>query len=228
MNKIKYLTKGQLVYETLKEQITSGKLRPGQRCSASEIAAKLGVSRTPVNEAIKLLAEQGFVTILPNVGFEVRELNWADIQELMCIRCELERLALKWAIEKASDEEIEGLRQLSREIHRAIITKDKERYYHLNKEFHFSLYTIARAWRLRELHQKLWDYEGWYAAQLDTAADQLLSLWEDHEKLIDALVERDFSKASQMLDVHVQHCLRVLKENMQFAGYNSEEALINK
>jgi len=225
LNKIKYLTKGQLVYETLKKQITSGKLRPGQRYSASEIAAKLGVSRTPVNEAIKLLAEQGFVTILPNVGFEIRELNWADVQELMSIRCELERLALKWAIEKASEEEIEGLRQLSREIRQAIITKDKERYYHLNRKFHFSLYTIARAWRLRELHKKLWDYEGWYAAQLDTAPEQLLSLWEDHEKLINALMERDFSRASQVLDLHVQHCLQVLKENMQFAGYSSEEAL---
>ncbi|MGI9860866.1 GntR family transcriptional regulator [Moorella naiadis] len=219
---INFYTKGQLVYETLKEQITSGELKPGQRFSAAEIAAQLGVSRTPVNEAVKLLVEQGLVTLLPNVGFEIKTLSWPEIKELMYIRRELEKLAVTWAIARAPQEKITALRRLSREIRRVVKEKDKECYYTLNKEFHFNLYEAAAAPRLLDLHLRIWDYEGWYAAQLRNVPEKLILLCDDHDRLVDALGQRDKVKARQILYEHVEHCLQVLAENLQVAGYPVE------
>lgn len=220
---IKFSTKAQLAYETLKEAITSGQLRPGQRFSAAEVAARLGVSRTPVNEAVKLLAEQGLVMVLPNVGFEIKSLTWSEVKDLMYIRRELEKMAVTWAIDRSTEEEILGLRSLSSEIRLTIESRDKERYYRLNKEFHFRLYRASKAERLLDLHERLWDYEGWYAAQLRQVPEKLVLLCDDHDRLIAAMLERDQVQAREIVVEHVEHCLQVLQESLQAAQYVLEE-----
>lgn len=217
--KINFSTKSELVYETLKEQITTGQLKPGLRLSASEVAIALGVSRTPVNDAVRILAVQGLVKMLPNIGFEIRGFSWDEIKEVMHIRLELEKLAISWAIEKASNEKIKELSQLSQSMRQVILEQDKEGYYQYNNKFHDVLYQAARAPRLLDLHHRIWDYEGWYGAQMKGMPERLLLLCDDHDQIIGAMLKRDVDKALRADEQHVQNCLKVLSENLKAAGY---------
>ena len=217
--KIHFSTKSELVYETLKEQITTGQLKPGTRLSASEVALVLGVSRTPVNDAVRILAVQGLVRMLPNIGFEIRAFSWDEIKEVMHIRLELEKLAVSWVIKRADDEQLAELCRLSQAMRQAILDQDKERYYQTNASFHHTLYQAAQAPRLLDLHLRIWDYEGWYGARMKGMPERLLLLCDDHDRVIEAMCRRDAAIALEILKSHVQNCIQVLSENLQALGY---------
>lgn len=215
---INYKTKSEIVFDDLREKIVSGVLKPGERISAGEIAKQLNVSRTPVNEAVKRLAEQGLVKILPNVGFEVRVLEWQDIEEIMYLKCQIEKFAIKMAIEKTPSVDFEYLRQLSNDIRQAVLSGDKFKYYKYNKEFHFGFCKIARAKNSLDLYQRLWDYEGWYADQLRNTVEDMLFLCDDHDLQIDAMEARDLDKALKLSDAHAEKCISILRSNLSRVG----------
>jgi DNA-binding GntR family transcriptional regulator len=218
-DKIEFSTKSELVYKTLKDQIITGQLKPGRRFSASELAVELGVSRTPVNDAVRLLADQGLIRMLPNKGFEIKSLSWTEIEEVMHIRLQLEKLAVTWAINRASAEKIKELVHLSGLMRKAVLEHNKRDYYLNNNLFHNTLYKAARAPRLFDLHQRIWVYEGWYVAQLDGLSERLLLLCDDHDEIISAMLKENTSKAHQVIERHVQNCLQIISENLRAAGY---------
>lgn len=218
-DKIKFSTKSELVYKTLKDQIITGQLKPGSRFSASEIAVELGVSRTPVNDAVRLLAEQGLIKMLPNKGFEIKSLSWTEIEEVMHIRLELEKLAVTWVINRAPVENMKELVHLSKLMRKAVLEHNKNNYYANNNLFHNTLYKAAKAPRLFDLHQRIWVYEGWYVAQVDGLSEKLLLLCDDHDEIISAMLEKNISKAHQVVERHVQNCLQIISENLRAAGY---------
>ena len=197
---INYQTKGEIVFETLKDQIVSGTLKPGERISAGEVANRLA-----------------------DVGFEIRVLEWQDIEESMYLKCQIEKFAIKWAIERSSSENFAILRKLSASIRNAVLAGDKAQYYESNKDFHFSFCKIARANKSLDLYQKLWDYEGWYADQLRNTVDDMLLLCDDHDLLIDAVEARDLPKAQMLSDAHAEKCISILRNNLQRAGYFLKE-----
>jgi DNA-binding GntR family transcriptional regulator len=215
---LRFKTKSQLVYETIKNEITTGLLNPGMRISAVEVAERLGVSRTPVNDAVKILADQGLVKLLPNVGFEIMVLEWDDIRELMYLKCQIEKLMIRLAMERPDTLNLHDLRDIQYKIMTAIEEEDDKAYYDLTKMFHFDFCKLAQGHISFDVYQRLWDYEGWYAACLKNSKEALLAIAADHDRLLDAMESGDFDKAIRIADEHAEVCIQFLYENMKKLG----------
>ncbi len=127
------------VYEHMLELITSGVIQPGERIKDSEWAVKLGVSRTPVREAIRKLNQDGLLLELRTGGYELRRFTSRDLRALYRCRAALEAAAVKEVVHVGSPQVIEALRQVVDDTDKAIASADLSRGYALNTQFHRTL-----------------------------------------------------------------------------------------
>jgi DNA-binding GntR family transcriptional regulator len=133
---------GRETYERLVAEIRAGKLRPRDRLTETELAARLGISRTPVREAIRQLEADGLVVHIPRVGAAIRSLNYAEITELYQMRTVLEGTAARFAARAAAEAELAELNAINAEMSREISNVD--RLYTLNRQFHTALMSAAK------------------------------------------------------------------------------------
>lgn len=134
------LSQGQDAYHRIVAEIRSGALGPGDRLTETETAARLGISRTPVREAIRQLEADGLVSHVPRVGAAIRRLDPAEISELYDMRAVLEGTTARFAARAASEVELSELAA----IHRAFAEAEGEALYELNRQFHGALLDAAR------------------------------------------------------------------------------------
>jgi DNA-binding GntR family transcriptional regulator len=150
------------VYDHLRVAMARGELAPGSPIDINRIAAELGVSRTPLRDALLQLQSEGFVTILPRRGVEVRPLTRDDVRHLYEIVGALESAALLAAFPRLGPAEAAALRRLNREMKRAIEAGDFDRYYDRNLAFHDVFLDRCDNDRLvrlvRTLKQRLYDW----------------------------------------------------------------------
>lgn len=123
-----YLPLRDVVFRTLRRAILKGELKPGERLMEVQLANRLGVSRTPVREAIRKLELEGLVTMIPRRGAEVAEITEKNMRDVLEVRRALEELAVKIACEKMTDEEIELLRQASKKFRDTMYKRQSDRY----------------------------------------------------------------------------------------------------
>lgn len=129
-------------YDRLLQEITSGRIEPGNRITETELAERLQMSRTPVREALRRLEAEGLVTHKPRVGVIVRQLSYSELMELYEMRWVLEGTAARLAARAASDVEIEELGAINDEM--AACAGDGAALYALNRQFHTTLIAAAR------------------------------------------------------------------------------------
>ncbi|MEU6140586.1 GntR family transcriptional regulator [Streptomyces sp. NPDC047081] len=133
-----------LVFEHLQERIVSGELAPGDRLDPTEIATSLGLSRTPVREAILQLDSAGLVRRLPYRGVVVAELDRRLAEEVAALRIHLETLAARVAVPRLADADIAEMRAAHEQLQRALAGEHPEREFNeLNRRFHMALYQRA-------------------------------------------------------------------------------------
>ena len=138
----------EVVCETLREAIISGILKPGERLMEIQLADELGVSRTPIREAIRKMELEGFLVMVPRRGTYVADLSIKDINEVFEIRTALDVLAAGLAAERITEEEIEELERLLVYIGEMIEEKNYEKIIETDGEFHDVLYKASRNDRL--------------------------------------------------------------------------------
>jgi DNA-binding GntR family transcriptional regulator len=150
------------VYDHLRGLLNRGELRPGSFLDLDALAARLGVSRTPLRDALLQLEAEGFVTILPRRGVHVRPLSRADIRHIYEIVGALEGAALLAAFPRLGPDQVAALRRLNREMKAAIEAGDFDRYYDRNLAFHDVFLDRCDNERLvrlvRTLKQRLYDW----------------------------------------------------------------------
>ncbi len=215
MEDMQFLSKNEAVFQLLRRQIITGELEKGRKYSATELSIRLKVSRTPVNYAIRLLKEQSLITVFPNVGFEVKTLEWEKIEELMDIKCQMEKLALKKIILSVSDENILILEIMNKKISQAIKQNNAREYYASTQGFHFELHRLANTQLCLDYLEKYWDYEGWYAVKIAENMEALLGICNEHERAIKLLLAREEKASYQLSEEHSFTCLKLLKTNIE-------------
>jgi DNA-binding GntR family transcriptional regulator len=183
--------------------IQSRELQPGQRLRQAEVAARFGVSTTPVREAFTALAQEGFVRQDAHRGVVVFEPSLAELTETFEIREVLEPLATSLAAAHLSDDDLAGLRKIVAEMR----TAKPRRYFELNRAFHRQVYAGAKRDRMFDIIEQLREVAASYIAmtvrQYDPAyRDQVQG---EHEALLAALVERDGARAGQLVYEHLRH-----------------------
>ena len=138
----------ELVCETIRQAIVDGVFSPGERLMEIQLADEMGVSRTPVREAIRKLELEGFVVMIPRRGTYVADISIKDINEVYEIRTSLEVLAAGLAAERISDEELETMQRLLVEIGQHIEDGNIEKIVEIDTAFHDVLYKASRNKRL--------------------------------------------------------------------------------
>ena len=213
-NNFVFTSKSEYVYNILKERIMSGQLRPGQICKIVDLAEEFGVSRTPVTEAVKILENQGFVDLLPSVGFEIKTLSIKEIYEILMVRGALEALALKLGMEKATPDSYKSLRTILGNCQKAVEEKRIDDYRKFNEEFHFKMYEMANIPTLTGLLRNLWNHEGLYLEVLKNEPKKILDLLNEHYQLIDVMESGDKSAIDPLVQEHIDSCHKILAEHI--------------
>ena len=197
---------GNSAYRRLLEEISLGDLLPGARLRETELAERLGISRTPVREAIRQLEADGLVAHIPRQGATIRVLDYTEVMELYEMRAVLEGTAARLAARAASDLELDELGALNAELAAAT---DARSAYELNRQFHMTLLDAAKNRYLirsvNALQKTLLIIGPSTLAEADRASQAV----KEHSDLLDALKDRDGPRAESLMRAHIEAAHRV-------------------
>lgn len=192
---------GNTAYETLLAELRDGLLHPGERLRETELAARLGVSRTPVREAIRLLEADGLVVHVPRLGATIRTLDYAEVMELYEMRTVLEGTAARLAVRAASDIEIVELTAINDDLARA---GSAEEAFRLNRIFHTALLDAAKNRFLRKSMSGLQKALMILGPTTLAESDRLQQAVGEHETVLQALRDRDAAVAEHAMRSHIE------------------------
>ncbi len=192
------------VGERLRKLLVEGRIAPGAKLNERELAELLGVSRTPLREAIKLLAAEGLVDLLPNRGAIAVKLTEADVLDSFELLAGLEAMSGEFAAERISDAEITQVRALHFEMLASFTRRDLSNYYRLNAEIHSAINQAARNPLLTATYRRI----NARVQALRFRTNQNEAKWvramQEHELMVQALVAHD---APAMRKVLVEHLI---------------------
>ncbi len=200
-----YLPLRDLVFITLREAILQGKLEPGERLMEIALAEQLGVSRTPIREAIRKLELEGLVTNIPRKGAMVAEITLKDLRDVLEVRRNLENLAVKLACEKATPEDIAELKQLHLNFKDTVDKGHLTAVTEADVKFHDKIYQITDNKRLIQILNNL--REQMYRYRFEYIKDEINRgvLIDEHAMIIEAIENKDVEKAKKYSELHIDN-----------------------
>lgn len=198
---IRDMSQGQDAYQRLISEIRAGALRPGDRLTEADLAARLGISRTPVREAIRALEADGLVVHIPRVGASIRRLNYREVTELYEMRTVLEGTAARLAARTTSDVELAELEAISGEM--ALALSDDAQLYELNRHFHRTLLNSARNRFLTDAVAALEKTLLILGPSTMGDRDRAAQAQQEHEAVLVALRKRDAEAAEMIMRTHI-------------------------
>lgn len=208
----------EVVSETLRQAIQEGVLKPGERLMEIPLAEELGVSRTPIREAIRKLELEGFVVMIPRRGTYVANITLKDITQVFEIRSALEELAAGLAAERITEEEIEKLERMLVEIGDLMAAKDMERVVSADIEFHEVLYKASRNDRLAEIVHNLREQTMRFRTFSMNQPGRLAKTWEEHRQLVEAIGSHNPKEARKIARLHMEHSEQTLLKGLEEAN----------
>ena len=194
---------GQYVFDSLKQAIVRGKISPGEWLVESHIAEVLGISRTPVREAIHKLERERLIERQPRGGFTVLGLNRADIEETFGIRSVLEGYAARLATVKHQTNELKPLEEKIEEFQKCLRKKRMDALPRVNTEFHDLLYALSKSPRLIHIINGLRD-QIYRFRQIILKDDKFAQISnEDHRQMLEFMRKRDVMSVEQLVREHI-------------------------
>jgi len=198
--------------ERLRRQIVEGDLAPGDKISEKDLCETYGVSRTPLREALKVLAREGLVVLTPHRGAHVALLTAADLEEAFPVIGALEALAGELACARATDAEIARIAALHERMAAAHARRDRKGYFRLNQKIHEAMADAARNPTLNQMRATLDGRvsRARYYANISTARwDQAM---KEHDEILAALTARDAERLGRVLKAHLRQKLETLRD----------------
>ncbi len=184
-----------VVYQTLRRAILRNEIQPGERLLESRLAGELGVSRTPVREAIRMLSQEGLVTVYPHRSAVVAGITLSDLEDVLEVRLALESLAVREACRNLTDGQLKDLGRLAAAFERTLEGKDVALCAQADMAFHEAIYNAAGNRRLVQILNNLREQFYRYRIECLKNRSAYLSLSEDHAKILEGLRERREEKA---------------------------------
>lgn len=187
----------------LRDHIVMDHFQPGQRLPERTLAVELQVSRTPLREALKILAAEGLVVISPNRGAVVADVSPADMKEKAYVLSVLEQAAAELTCANASDDDIAELQALHYEMKAAFLRRDRQNYFRLNQDIHNRIVTLSGNATLIDMHANL----SRQLYRVRYLSNQINEKWatamEEHEAILAALEARDAERVGHELRNHL-------------------------
>ena len=200
-----YLPLRDVVFNTLRQAILRGEMEPGERLMEIQLAQKLGVSRTPIREAIRKLELEGLVIMIPRKGAEVAHITEKDMRDVLEVRCTLEELAVALACKNVTPERIMDLRAANKVFESAIVSKDVVNIVDADVQFHDTIYAMTDNDMLIQIINKL--REQMYRYRLEYVKDARTHsiLINEHNDIIQKLADKDVEGAKMFMRQHIRN-----------------------
>ena len=201
-----------VVLDDIRRRILTGDFRPGERINESEIALNLGISRSPVREALRVLEGEGLITTLPRKGSFITDISAQDVEELFEIREILECHAID-CIKKRAKKSPDKLRALIEDLGRKLLKKPD--IFTVISGFHFSLVELCNNYRLIELYKILGvSLRRYQLIYLSKKGQRDVSL-EHHQVIVDALKRGNYSDIKKLLKRHIRYVENMVKKQIK-------------
>ncbi|UCG67562.1 MAG: GntR family transcriptional regulator [Deltaproteobacteria bacterium] len=215
------------VYEKIKNEIINFSLKPGQKLLDRHLALQLGVSRTPVREALNRLVQEGFVRQTPGQGYFVKEVTIKDIEDLYEVRKALEILAAQMAVRNINNNQIKRLSEIL-ERHKELVQNGSFRSSLLEEaDFHKTIASGSGNHYLFKIMRTIFDQISTYRGIGTLTLQRRKIAYQQHEEIFNSLKEKDTRRLNKILEKHISDAKRdaierVKKEtDMLYLGYHS-------
>ncbi len=209
MEKIQHRNLYREVADRVRELIEQGVLTPGERISEKKLCEQFGVSRTPLREALKVMASEGFVELLPNRGARVSRLTVEKVRNTYDVMAALEGLSGDLACQNISNEGIEAIQRLHEKMLAHYRNRELQSYFRVNQQIHEHIIAAADNEVLEEMYNNLSQRVKRVRYSKKMTDDYWQRAVEDHEAMIDALQKRDGPMLGRILREHLCNKLEV-------------------
>jgi DNA-binding GntR family transcriptional regulator len=211
-------TAQEAVLDEVRRFIATGQLAPGQKIVQDALAVKLGVSRVPLREALKILEGEGQVSYVAHRGYFVTELSLSDLLEVYRIREILETEAVAIGVPKMTAEDLDRLEEAERDVQAASKVADVIAMTAANRRFHFAILEACALPRLIWVIRLLWDATEVYRSVYYNDAGNRAVVEAEHRALMAAARAGDVSTTLLVLTQHREHAITALRPVLQHVG----------
>lgn len=221
MNDEDYLPLRDVVFNTLRQEILTGRLKPGERLMEIHLANKLGVSRTPIREAIRKLELEGLVIMIPRRGAEVAQITLKSLKDVMEVRCALDVLAIELACERMDAETLVSLLTACENFSTAVKTKDTRKMAEADVAFHDIIVHSTGNTRLIQLVNNLSEqmYRYRFEYLKDITSHEMLK--KEHEEMYQSILKKDKVSAAEVVRKHIRNQEGAIIRQLRLEGNGS-------
>jgi len=208
----KHLTLREKILETIRDAITSGSLKPGEKVAEPELAERFGISRTPIREAFRQLESEGYLTVIPRKGAVVVSFSSKEIEEFYAIKSILEGYAAHQACKNLTEKEIDKLAAINEKLRQLADEGEIKQFFKIHNDFHELFRKAADNSKLDELINGLVSkFQRLRYESLAKPGRMKISV-QEHIKIIEAFRARDAESAEQVVRKSAEYGGRVLMD----------------
>ena len=215
VNMNEYLPLRDVVFNTLRQAILKGELKPGERLMEIALAERLGVSRTPIREAMRKLEQEGLVVMIPRRGAQVANITEKDLNDVLEVRIALENVAIEKACARMTEEEMGRLWLAAKEFEHTIAEGNLVKLAEADVAFHEIIYQASD-----NMREQIYRYRVEYLKEGETR-DVLV---KEHEELTKAIRERDVERARELSFQHIENQRMAIMRSIEAENAEQERA----
>lgn len=210
-----YLPLRDVVFNTLRQAILRGELAPGERLMEIQLADRLGVSRTPIREAIRKLELEGLVLMIPRKGAEVARISAKSLRDVLEVRRSLEELASELACQRMTEEQIQELEEAKKAFDAAVEKGDIMELAETDEKFHDVIFNGTGNARLVQILNNLREQMYRYRLEYIKEEDKRQIIMIEHEKILRAIRARHVAEAKDAMREHIDNQEITVSRNIQ-------------
>ena len=218
VNMDEYLPMRDVVFKTLRQAILKGELEPGERLMEIQLAERLGVSRTPIREAIRKLELEGLVLMIPRKGAEVAKISENNLRDVLEVRRSLEELAIDLACQRMTEEELSELKKTEERFAKAIQTGEVMEIAQTDESYHEIIYNSTKNQKLVQILNNLREQMYRYRLEYIKDEDKRQILLVEHDHIIKALSLRHVQEAKMAIREHIDNQEITILKNLKEQG----------
>lgn len=200
-----YLPLRDVVFNTLRQAILKGELEPGERLMEIQLADRLGVSRTPIREAIRKLELEGLVLMIPRKGAEVAKISEKSLRDVLEVRRSLEELAIELACQRMTEEEISQLGTAQEAFRKAVHQGDPMKIAETDEAYHDIIYNGTSNNRLVQILNNLREQMYRYRLEYIKESEKRQILLIEHDRILKAVRGRHVAEAKEAIREHIDN-----------------------
>lgn len=205
VNMNEYLPLRDVVFNTLRQAILKGELAPGERLMEIQLADRLGVSRTPIREAIRKLELEGLVLMIPRKGAEVAKISEKSLRDVLEVRRSLEELAIELACQRMLPDAVDELEQRQEEFKNAVINGNPMEIAETDEAYHDVIYKGTCNDRLIQMINNLREQMYRYRLEYIKDEDKRQILLLEHDNILEAVKRRKVEEAKEAMREHIDN-----------------------